>query len=469
LPQAAGGAAGYQTEAMGSLRPGVGVLVLAAAALAGCGSATAPPTSALSPTTPPSSAAVTTVTTQPATTAPATTEPADCLAAYGFPEPLLAMRDLYEPFLSTADLDGDGDPDVLLTRLHFQTTDTFAVEIYLHDGDRLREATPGIFANGVPTVQHPTNQVIADFNGDGVDDVFLADSGRDLNPFPGYQNALVLSAPGGTLVDGTPGLPQQRDYSHSAAAADVDGDGDVDLYIGNIWGGENGGVGPQIWLNDGSGRFTISPGALPAMIADRDFGAYLTEEFADLDGDGDADLILGDAGDDLAGGAANLVLGNDGSGRFTTIPNAMPPKLGTADLVHDIAVLDLDSDGDLDAVLVSQRPSGESEVQLVLNRGDATFEDATADLIDPMTPPVWVRRLDLFDLDHDGDLDLIARPWDDQDPDPILWMNQDGHLTLTDFDFGLHNLYYDFTDWDGDGGVDVVEAGFALHRQGECG
>ena len=48
--------------------------------------------------------------------------------------------------------------------------------------------------------------VIADFNGDRVDDIFVADHGYDAYPFPGYQNTLVLSAPGGKLVDATDNL-----------------------------------------------------------------------------------------------------------------------------------------------------------------------------------------------------------------------------------------------------------------------
>ena len=49
--------------------------------------------------------------------------------------------------------------------------------------------------------------------------VFIADTGDDHAPFPGYQNTLILSAPGGKLVGATANLPQVYDYTHSAAAA----------------------------------------------------------------------------------------------------------------------------------------------------------------------------------------------------------------------------------------------------------
>ena len=58
-----------------------------------------------------------------------------------------------------------------------------------------------------------------------------ARASADTDPFPGYQNTLILSAPGGKLVDATGNLPQVYDYTHSAAAADVDGDGATDLYV----------------------------------------------------------------------------------------------------------------------------------------------------------------------------------------------------------------------------------------------
>jgi hypothetical protein len=56
-------------------------------------------------------------------------------------------------------------------------------------------------------------------------------------------------------------------------------------------------------------------------------------------------------------------------------------------------------------------------------------------------------------------MDLIARPWDGQDIDPLLFLNDGrGHFSQHPLDLGLPYLYYAFLDLDGDGGHDLVFA-----------
>ena len=168
----------------------------------------------------------------------------------------------------------------------------FEIEIHLNEGGELVRST-SIFAAGAPTVQHPTEIVLADFNGDGVIDIFVADHGYDAPPHPGYQNVLALSTAEGKLLDATSGLPQQSlDFTHSAAAGDIDGDSDIDLFIGNVWGGTDDGKSPEIWLNDGTGAFTVGDDRIPAEVAERNNGAYLDVLLVDIDSDGDLDLVL---------------------------------------------------------------------------------------------------------------------------------------------------------------------------------
>jgi hypothetical protein len=386
-----------------------------------------------------------------------------------------------EPFITAWDFDGDGDDDFAVTRLRFQTDDEYPLQVFLNQGGGLVEGTPGIFTGSIPTVQHPAEVVVADFNGDGRDDVFVADRGRDIN-HPGYQNSIALSAPGGRLVDGTPGLPQQNEVSHSAATGDVDGDGDLDLYVGNIWGGENDGHPPQIWLNDGSARFSVAEGRIPEYIAERNNGAFTTSLFVDVDNDGDSDLVLGAANFDPARGQVSVVLVNDGSGWFSVLSGAMPARRSARDIGHDIVAGDLDRDGYGDLIVVYEahgtggEPRG-SYLQLLRNRGDGRFEDVSGSRMDPLTREVWIRTLDMYDLDRDGDLDLLARPWDyGTDPgtgptrsDPIVWINRGGDLTLIPMRFGVPNLYFDFLDFEGDGGLDVIAEGWRLVRErGSC-
>jgi hypothetical protein len=297
-----------------------------------------------------------------------------CLPRYGEHQFILRVNDTapygYEPSVTSADFNGDGLEDVVITKMTFQTTETYELDILLNDGNgSLVLAASSIFSGTIPAVQHPRQVVIADFNGDGVSDIFVADHGYDAPPFPGYQNTLVLTAPNGKLVNATGNLPQQDDFTHSACTADIDGDEDIDLYVGNAW-GQNG-IDPQILLNDGSGTFTVGMNRLPPLI-DLDQNGYTTCEFSDVNNNNSPDLILGDGGDDIANEHStpdSEVLLNDGVGVFTLLPNAMPPKdFDSSDIAHDIQPVDLNGDAYVDLFVVYERqPNQGSYIQALIN------------------------------------------------------------------------------------------------------
>ena len=70
---------------------------------------------------------------------------------------------------------------------------------------------------------HPRKAIVADFNGDGRPDIFVACHGYDATPFPGEANKVVLSQPNGTYV--TSNASADVGFHHGAAAADLNGDG----------------------------------------------------------------------------------------------------------------------------------------------------------------------------------------------------------------------------------------------------
>ena len=80
-----------------------------------------------------------------------------------------------------ADFDGDGDDDVMLPGgRHFEAVAAESGVILLNNGDFAFEVAAGDRPRGV----HPREVLIADFNGDGANDFFIADHGYDRRTVP---------------------------------------------------------------------------------------------------------------------------------------------------------------------------------------------------------------------------------------------------------------------------------------------
>ncbi len=132
-------------------------------------------------------------------------------------------------------------------------------------------------------------------------------------------------------------LGTEAALSASVRIADLDGNRELDVVVANgrHWPGQN-----FVFLNQGRARFSVQ----------RELGierctSYAAEP-ADLDGDGDIDIAVGN---DMA---PNRVFLNDGTGCFEP-----GPTFGEISSVRSLAVADIDRDGDLD-ILVDVSRSG---------------------------------------------------------------------------------------------------------------
>ena len=230
-----------------------------------------------------------------------------------------AMQDRREGTRGVAlfDMDRDGDLDAFAVSGWLGSGDPPGErnELYRNDGDMRFSPVDNDVAIFAPAGQGVTD---TDFDGDGDIDLIAGNREGDLVILRNGVN-------GFTLVDPAEIGIRHRAYS-GVTTADIDNDGDFDmLLVGLDAAGET--IG-HLYRNHGSGTF----GYLRSYL---DIDGYMGA-FADLDHDGDLDLVF--AGDDVA-------YLNDGAGVFSAGP---PVPVAGIDDPRAIAFADVDADGDLD-------------------------------------------------------------------------------------------------------------------------
>lgn len=309
------------------------------------------------------------------------------------------------------DFDGDGDLDALYAQIDYSQASggtPSRLRAFRNTNGTFTDVTDAVV--GTITMVHPRHQLVADFNGDGRSDVILVGHGYDFPPFPGEQSRLLIQTPDGRLVEEAGRLPSGIKFTHNVAAADIDRDGDVDIFFCNV---ALGPLGSRLYLNDGRGFFTENASRLPREVLDGIPSPPLASHFVDVNRDGSPDLVLGPADN-----GPNELLMNDGTGRFVRDPRvALPPKLvGPRAYTVNIESADFNGDGWPDLVLSTDHwlvvpPDGVNNtaaVQLLLNRGDGTFTDATPGAGILLTPrEIWVEWMYPVDFSGDGRPDLV--------------------------------------------------------------
>jgi hypothetical protein len=222
--------------------------------------------------------------------------------------------------VALGDLDNDGDLDAYLAKEN-------ANMIWLNDGEGQFSDSGQRFGGDDPLEDMSIDVVLADLNGDSLLDVFeVVYSGR---------HRVWLNDGTGEFVESGQELKVGIGNSHGVAAGDLDDDGDLDVFVT-----VTDQMAFQVWFNDGGGRFTDSGQRLPSSNAQK-------VALGDLDGDGDLDAFMANSGNSDEG-AGNTVWLNDGKGIFSDTGL----RLGNSYSLQ-VALGDLDLDGDLDAFIVN--------------------------------------------------------------------------------------------------------------------
>lgn len=173
------------------------------------------------------------------------------------------------------DFNGDGLNDIVAAPTYFNWKPALPVRIWLNAGNgAFTEGTATTIAGTVPTIGFATNVFVADFNKDGRADIFIVDHGHEdtdaNNPgFDGHANTLLLSDTDGKLHDRSGTLPNNlARFNHLSAMADVNADGNQDIILTLLGGPKVGAGGVYFLLGDGKGGFTRSTQGIPREVAE---------------------------------------------------------------------------------------------------------------------------------------------------------------------------------------------------------
>lgn len=210
----------------------------------------------------------------------------------------------------------------------------------------------------------------------------ISSTGRLLTSLSGIIYALtVVSSAQAICIQPSVNYPSGRE-PRSTYAADLDGDGDLDLVTANSGGGD-----VSILRNNGDGTFAaplnyFAGGSASAVFA------------ADLDGDSDLDLAIAES----AFETPNVwILKNNGDGSFDA-GIGYPTESGA----RCVYAADLDGDGDLDLAVV-HNGLGIGHLWVLKNAGDGSFAAGVSYYVGDIPTSVIAA-----DLDGDGDLDLAS-------------------------------------------------------------
>jgi hypothetical protein len=177
----------------------------------------------------------------------------------------------------------------------------------------------------------PRKALIADFNGDGYPDVFVAchdvDSETGIISKGEYSFIVLSDGKGG--YKSSP-LANTYGYYHGAAVADFNNDGYPDIFLGNN----------LLLINNKDGTFTSTGPVISSAILPGQQPQYYSYESVDVDSDGNADLIAGGDEQQSNGnplGITTAIFYGDGTGHFNRYTKI--PAVAGRGLVMDFTVV----------------------------------------------------------------------------------------------------------------------------------
>lgn len=243
------------------------------------------------------------------------------------PDNAIGIPLTYSEMANWIDLNNDQYLDAYITNSVVSTRNLY----FENQGNGSFEAVTGLSITSETLASRSINWI--DYDGDGDSDLFIAnenDANNSLFRNDGPDNFTQIT----NLA-----ITQNGRNSAGSSWADVDNDGDFDLFVAN-WGGQNN----QLFINE-NGTFVEQTSSAIAVETGSSFGSA----FADVDNDGDLDLLVCNAY--FTGQETNSLFINDGTGNFTKdTSSALANHQGNT---FGCAFGDYNNDGWLDVILAN--------------------------------------------------------------------------------------------------------------------
>ncbi|MDB4402085.1 T9SS type A sorting domain-containing protein [Algibacter sp.] len=335
-----------------------------------------------------------------------------------------------------ADIDNDGDLDLIITGADAQLTNR---KTTLYSNDGLGNFTE-IIGTGLSNWSEGGKIAFADVDGDTDQDLLI--TGRDGSA--NYYVHFYLNDGSGNFTPDTT-QPFEPSIGGNLEFADIDNDGDLDLFMTGR--DNNNLIFSKLYQNDGTGGFSEMT-STPFLSEGGSASAFF-----DMDNDNDLDLIL--AGKNNSNQKKTTLYENDGAGNFSLVSNTPFENVDFA----AIAIDDSDNDSDLDVLINGENDSGVPICQLYLNDGTGAFNLLVG------TPFIQTAlgTVDFADFDNDNDMDvLVTGSVGGQTFAAHIYENQGmNNFSLVDT---LETLYLSSTalgDIDNDNDLDAIIIGIA--------
>ncbi len=264
------------------------------------------------------------------------------------------------PSLAVADINGDGNEDLFVGGARNQPG-----TIYLHNGNgKITQKPSSVFEED--KFFEDVAAAFFDADGDGDLDLMVGSGGNNVSEQRNYFPRLYLNDGKGNFTRSENQLPSTFKNISTISPFDFDGDGDMDVFIGSRSVVGVYGISPDhLFLeNMGDGTFTNVTERLGYEL--KDAGMVTDSKWVDIDGDSKKDLIV------TAEWDTPKIYKNTGR-RLTKMSSSLDSLYGWWNTVESA---DLDNDGDMDLILGNQglnlhyKPSKEHPMKMWINDYD---------------------------------------------------------------------------------------------------